>query len=97
MAQAYMNWGRWVVDCECKSAERVDSFPAEVICQACGKTIQVEYPPNRQGIEAVLAHRPPTRAGSRLVHNHRSWRPGETVADLQRENQEHGVSDRVER
>ena len=94
IVQAYVNWGRWVADCSCAMAYRVDNFPSALMCKACGEEMQIEYPPNREAIEAVLAHRPGQKAGSQIVFSHRNWRPGESIVALRRENREHGLSDR---
>lgn len=52
-------------------------------CGNCGMTSQVDFPDNRDKIDAVLARRP--------VPQTRNWLPGETVKDLERENKQHGV------
>ncbi len=84
---AYVNHGRWVADCECAGAELVrdgDDF----FCRSCGNAEAegeprpIEWPASRAEIEAVLALRPGLN---------RNWRPGETVAGLLRENEEHGL------
>ena len=88
VVRAYMNWGRWVVDCPagCGGAELASSNR----CASCGEEYRVDFPPERQAIERLLALRPETKKG---VASHRNWRPGETLADLRRENIEHGVKD----
>lgn len=47
-----------------------------------GRVYKVVFPRNKKDIERVLRMRP--------VKN-QNWSPGETLADLQRENKEHGI------
>ena len=89
--KAYINWGRWVVDCACYSAELLEDYPDEVVCHACGTAISMEYPENTSEIEAVLSVRPPVRIGSQWAKMHENWEPGETIEDLLRENTENGM------
>ena len=98
----FMNDGRWVAFCptpDCDGAERlwpegeirrrVDDHNYGITleggfhCGNCGLTSQVEFPDDMEEIEVVLARRP--------VPQTRNWRPGETVADLKRENMMQGV------
>lgn len=82
---AYVNHGYWRVKCECGSTE----FAWEegwFMCRSCyngGHKHQYRkavFPENRAEIEALLAVRP--------LQN-RNWYPGETLAQLEAENQEH--------
>jgi hypothetical protein len=88
-AYAYVNHGRWVVECPvCGGGERVptaEGSPTTILCQvpACGTELGVIFPEKRAQIESVLLLR------ENLVN--RNWSPGETVADLEAENVEHGV------
>lgn len=90
VAIAYVNHGRWVADCPsgCGGAMLLDP-EIPFMCGECfnveldGRWRQIEWPKERAAIEAVLERR-------RLGIN-RNWNPGESVADLQAENQEHGV------
>ena len=93
----FVNDGRWVAFCattDCHNAERL--WPDGLIrhrenghdygitlagvlhCGNCGLTTQVEFPENMEAIDAVLEQRP--------VPQTRNWRPGETIAELKREN-----------
>lgn len=100
--RARVNHGRWVVDCAsplCVSAmtlgpDREDRtgrvWPGlalgqvTMVCRDCGGvTDGVEWPPDPAGIELILSWRPDPE--------NRSWEPGETLADLLRENAEHGL------
>lgn len=102
MPKARVNWSRWIVDCAspiCTSAmtlgdEREDRagnvWPGLVIgqstmrCRDCGfLTEGIEWPPDPLAIETVLSWRPDEKT--------RNWEPGEMIADLLRENVEHGV------
>jgi hypothetical protein len=79
------NWNRWVADCRvCTSALTIPPGTAEVTCWDCGATIgPILWPPDPDGIEAILAYRPDP--------NTRSWEPGETLAELLAENAAHGL------
>lgn len=86
---AQVNHGRWIVPCpNCNSAENLPPN-AQFRCRqefgGCGYTDTVDIPNNFAGIEAVLSHRP--------NHANRNWLPGESIADLKRENRDHGLSD----
>ena len=85
----YANYGRWVAECPvCPSAEHYGDqpFPGGLtlktfVCSNCGSEAEPKWPRNRKQIEAVLAER-------RLPHN-RNWTPGETLEQLQAENELH--------
>jgi hypothetical protein len=97
----FMNDGRWVAFCDtpdCDSAERLwpdgeirfkdghkygITLQGVLHCGNCGLTSQVDFPEKMGEVEAVLAQRP--------VPQTRNWRPGESVADLKRENLMCGV------
>uniref|UniRef100_A0A6M3IXM5 Uncharacterized protein n=1 Tax=viral metagenome TaxID=1070528 RepID=A0A6M3IXM5_9ZZZZ len=85
--EAYVNHGRWIVKCECGGAEK--AFENGLfMCRSCWnaghrhKYRRVIFPAARVAIESVLEKRP--------VPN-RNWIPGESVTDLERENDEHGA------
>jgi len=97
--KAVVNHGRWLVRCPNKpigcSGAMFASFAEPVfLCANCfspengGKWYAVEFPANHAGIEAVLLKRPAVLAESA---SNRNWGPGEKIADLRRENTEHGV------
>lgn len=75
---AYVSQGRWVADCrDCEGAEMViESKP--MICGSCGAVRQVAWPDEGSELEAVLERRHP---------RNQNWRPGETVSDLDADNE----------
>ena len=83
--KAYVNHGRWLVKCECGGCEKVWE-EGWVMCQSCLNAAQghkyrrTVFPTTRKKIEEILIVRP--------LPN-RNWSPGETLADLRRENEEH--------
>ncbi len=83
--QAYVNHGRWVVKCECGGAEKAWE-EGWFMCQSCFNSRHKHqyrrsvFPKSREAIEKLLALRP-------LIN--RNWRPGESLAQLKAENQEH--------
>lgn len=88
---AVVNAGRWIVSCECGGAEYVDLERPVFMCCACWNAAQghqwrrIRLPSarRRRAIERVLLVRRDRRT--------RNWQPGEKVADLERENREHGI------
>jgi hypothetical protein len=79
---------RWLVRCPyCPSASRVTVEDPRFFCTFCGNDGEgwhrVEFPADREQIEAVLSARPLTQT--------RNWRPHETVDDLAAENRQHGI------
>ena len=94
--QARVNHGRWLVDCPgCNSALVIDLDEPVYMCVECGNAanggrwLRVIFPRQRKGIEAELLKRPYGRNPEDAPT--RNWEPGETVADLRRENAEHGI------
>jgi len=83
--QARVDWGRWVVDCECKGAEFAFE-EGEFMCQSCfngghqHKFRRVIFPKERKAIEMLLLQRP---------EGNRNWSPGESIAKLKAENKMH--------
>ena len=83
--KARVNYGRWIVDCECNGAEF--AFEGGIfMCQSCfnaghqHKYRRLIFPKNRKDVEMALLHRP---------EPNRNWYPGETVAKLKAENKAH--------
>jgi hypothetical protein len=83
---------RWVARCGlevqgivCQGAEIVSRSDRRFWCSSCGnldgRFRPVDFPPERARGEAVLELRQP---------KDRSWEPGESVAELVRQNQKHG-------
>ncbi len=85
---AYVNHGRWVVDCPWCSGAEFAFEEGAFFCESCrnagagGKPIRALFPATRQAIERALDGRP--------VQN-RNWRPGESLQQLRAENIEHGL------
>ena len=82
---AYVNHGRWVVDCECGAGNAPLSDVAR--CFGCGAVHSVTYPRTRKSIEKALLARPQQR--------NRNWYPHESVDDLRRENAAHNIMERT--
>lgn len=85
--QAYLNWGRWVVDCpDCRNAQLACRTDPRFMCNECGNVASgklwrpVEWPPNVQAIETLLQNRP--------VEN-QNWTPSESRVGLAIENLTH--------
>lgn len=82
--QAHINFGRWGVQCpDCPGHEDADPAEPVFFCLSCGNDgyfCQVIFPENRAEIESILLARP--------IQN-RNWEPGETLADLQADNDQH--------
>jgi uncharacterized Zn finger protein len=98
-AAAYLNQGRWVADCPvpyCAGAERVwpelrhlsdgreyGIYRDKMHCAECGTVSDVVFPDEREQIDRVVS--------ARKVPSTRNWNPGETLSDLDAENQIMGV------
>ena len=83
-ARAYNSM--WIVDCVyCSNAEPLQRFQPGFECSYCYSAGDVVWPPEEtvHSIERLLLMRP--------LPLNRNWSPGETLADLMRENVEHGV------
>lgn len=97
--RAYVNHGRWVGECtepDCANAEQLERGQALYHCSNCLVVAEVEWPDEAAAIWTVLQRR--------RVPQTRNWFPeghplalasgcphGQSVADLQAENREHGV------
>ena len=90
--QAYINWGRWVVDCpNCNASLNVTPTDVTAICPECGTAwFEVVFPPPgiKVAIETILLKRPGNRGRAFPNSN---WNLGETVGQLRTENLEHGL------
>jgi hypothetical protein len=89
---AYVNHGRWIAECPYCSAAQVASKSEPVYwCAECvmvwndGAPVNVKFPDDAEAIEAALVKRP--------AQKNRNWNPHETVADLRRQNFQHGIAD----
>jgi hypothetical protein len=88
--EAVVNQGRWVVECDvCSSAQLTDPDDRRFFCVRClnaqnqGRWRPVTWPEVIAAIEQALEARPDEGT--------RNWSVSETLADLQAENQAHGV------
>ena len=96
-ARAYVNYGRWVADCEqpyCNGAERLEPRQAQIHCTNCHWEAPVEWPADADAIWEVLAVRPVPGTRNWFPSGHElALRPGtphgQTVADLIAENHEY--------
>ena len=81
---AYLNHGRWVIDCDCGAGAATHPEWRVSRCFACGAVRSgVKFPNGWRGIEKVLM--------KRTDETNRNWYPGETAADLRAENADHGL------
>jgi ribosomal protein L37AE/L43A len=87
---ARVDLGRWIVDCPwCKSAQHASREDHRFFCVECGNAavngawVPVHWPHEWAEIEAILSVRPDK--------SNQWWSPGETLASLQSENDNHGV------
>jgi hypothetical protein len=83
ITRAYANRGRWIVECECRSASQIQPEVRRWRCEECGAAYTVLWPIRRREIEELLRPR-------RIVNQ--NWQVGERVEHLITENIEHGVT-----
>ena len=90
--EAYVNHGRWIVNCPapgCNSAIIASSQDRRFLCAECDSGwYTVVFPPEKMTIEILLLRRPLDRNG---LAPSRNWRPGETVIRLVAENVRRGI------
>lgn len=84
---AYVNHGRWVVDCpDCRNAQLVCRTDLRFLCNECGNIAAgklwrtVIWPASSATIEKLLEDRP---------HQYQNWNPGESMENLAMENLEY--------
>jgi hypothetical protein len=86
---AYVNHGRWVIDCPCGSAQLASREDPRFWCVECrnswalGKWVGVEWPNQAEDIEGLLLMRPSPKT--------QIWNPDESVLSLAMENADQGV------
>jgi hypothetical protein len=83
---AYIDLGRWVIDCDCGAGNATDPEWGIACCFACGAVhVSVVFPEDRTEVERILLLRPESKT--------RNWKPqqGETAVLLAEENQAHGL------
>lgn len=97
-ARAYVNFGRWVSDCpmNCGSAMQLEAGQAVFQCVECKYLSDIEWPDNADEIWVTLSKRPANKFRNWFPKDHelaiRSHCPhGQSVKDLEEENQENGV------
>lgn len=78
----YANRGRWIAECECRSADQVQPTLRRWQCSECGARWTLLWPGSREQIERLLMMRPAVN---------RNWLPEETIEMLVAENIEHGL------
>lgn len=85
---AYVNHGRWVVDCpDCNNAQLACRTDHRFLCNECGNIVVgglwrvVVWPTKADAIEQTLSSRP-------LANQ--NWNPGQTITDLKAEQVIHG-------
>lgn len=95
MTYAYLNHGRWVVDCPadyCYAAYKVVGSALRCRCEnddtcghvgRCRTPIHIAFPDDAAEIKRITDLRPDRAT--------RNWYPGETTDQLVAENMEHGV------
>lgn len=81
---AYVNHGRWVVACVCRTGLAASREWGLACCPHCGARWRAAFPADADEIERALLARP--------LRETQNWSPGETLADIERENAVHGVS-----
>ena len=76
---AYINHGRWVVDCECHGAGLTSRAFNCSCCFDCGRVyLSITFPPDAEQIVACLLKRRDAVT--------RNWNLGETLEQLEQEN-----------
>lgn len=99
-ARAYVNHDRWIADCirpYCANAESLQPRQGLFHCTNCRQMAEVEWPSNPDDIWRALARRPVPQTRNWFPSGHelavRAGCPhGQTVADLEDENQRYGVT-----
>ena len=84
--EAYINHGRWVVNCECNGAGLTSREFGMTSCFDCGRVYnQIIFPENAQLIELALL--------DRRDQTETNWNIGESIELLKKDNSDHGVND----
>ena len=99
--RAYINHGRWMVECPLQGCEHavIASMEEPVFfCSACGNvgndghSFGVVFPRWWRALERELIKRPIPMGKTRMSASTRNWRPGESLNDIKRENIAHKVA-----
>ncbi len=92
---AYVSDGRWVVDCDCGNGCIASPEWGLALCFECGGAYHPPFPSDLADVEAVLLARPHPRDRHYFpeaeLARARGIARAETVHDLRRENQAHGI------
>ena len=90
---AFVDEGRWLVSCVCRSAAYVTPNQPYHICAVCGVEpwVMVDFPADKDDIEAVLDLRPYRANQNWYAEGALDVHPAETLDDLLRENKKNGV------
>jgi len=81
--EAYINHGRWVVDCTCNGAGLTSRSFGVACCFDCGRVYtEIVFPENVLAIELLLI--------GRMDPTQRNWNIGETVELLEKDNMAFG-------
>ncbi len=84
---AYMNAGRWVVDCSDPDCPGAGLASHVYVCENCKRITRVVWPTERDEVDRLVEVRP--------VPDTRNWRgpwnPDESVEALRLENAAHGL------
>ena len=80
---ADINYGAWLVDCECGAGNATGPDWKIALCFTCGAVHKVSFPKSYRAIEKVLIKRPRTE--------NRNWIAGEKLTELRAENRAHGL------
>ena len=95
-AVAYVNQGRWVADCPTPGCGGAMALVRGAMGFLCGACLNVEvgyrYRPLSWPVEAVEAE---AVLSVRMLPEQANWRPGESIAALEAENEAHGFARRT--
>jgi hypothetical protein len=88
--KAYINHGRWVVNCVCNGAGLTSREFGVTCCFDCGRVYtEIIFPENAQLIESMLL--------GRTNQAERNWNIGESIELLEKENLNFGVNNGMDR
>ena len=83
--EAYINHGRWVVNCQCNGAGLTSREFSVTCCFDCWRVYtNIIFPENAQKIELLLL--------DRRFETDRNWNIGDSIELLEKDNLDHGVN-----
>lgn len=106
MIDAWIHNNRWICKCECGGQETIDPEDLRFFCMSCfnflakGRSRKIKLPAQWKKVEAVMLARPDplTRCMAYGMDLETlAWKCLETLADLEQENQSHGLPLQAER